>query len=87
MPFWDLASHEAGFTFTQVPETDADLESLEELAASPLIAGNPAPYLAFFRAAPALLAPPTQLPAFQTRLLQLLSLLPDNQHLLAFCAE
>lgn len=69
---------------TQVLDTREELDSLEELAASPLIACNPAPYLAFFHAAPSLLAPGTTLAAFQRLLLELL--LPDEHHLLAFCA-
>lgn len=73
-------------TCAQGLEVQEDLDSLEELASSPLIMENPALYLAFFRAAPALLAPDTQLPDFQARLLELL-LLPDNPHLLAFCAQ
>lgn len=68
-------------------EAQEVLESLEELAASPLIAGNPEPYLDFFQAAPSLLVASTRLPTFQTRLLELLQLLPDNPQLSALCAE
>ena len=69
----------------QVLEAREELDSLEELAACPLVAANPRHYAAFFREAPCLLAPGTGLAAFQARLQELL--LPEYPHLLAVTAQ
>jgi hypothetical protein len=61
-----------------------ELDTLDELAACPLIARNLAPYTPFFLGAGSLLTLGTPLAVFQARLQELL--LPNDPQLLAFGA-
>ena len=67
--------------YGQVLNAREELDTLDELAACPLIARDLAPYTPFFLGAGSLLALGTPLAVFQTRLQELL--LPDDPQLLA----